>query len=51
MRRPTDIGGSDGLDKRPRTMQVVHSYPSSSRQWLASGTDNDDDDDFENYFV
>ena len=38
-----DIYGSNGLDKGPRAMEVIHSYPSPS----ASG--NDDDDEYSIY--
>jgi len=26
-------GGSSGLDKGPRTMEVIHSYPSPPNGW------------------
>jgi len=29
----TDIEGSNGLDNGPRTMEVIHSYPSPPNGW------------------
>lgn len=42
-----DTRGSNGLDKRPRTMEIINSHPFIAK-WLTSlGTDEDDDDDDE----